>query len=869
AEKKREDEKKAAYEAKKAEEDKRAAEAKKRDDDRKAAEAKRAEEEKQRLAYPREAPPAPRRERARARAGYVFIPGRWEWKGGKWEWAAGREEAARPGKKWNEGKWEKKGDQWTFVDGSWADDAAAAYPREAPPAPRTRRPRAGQVIVGARWEWKGGKWEWNDGREEAERPGKKFRDGRWEKKGDQWSFVDGAWEDDAAAAYPREAPPAPRARRPRAGQVIVGARWEWKGGKWEWNDGREEAERPGKKFRDGRWEKRGDQWAFVDGDWEDDLTAFPRQAPPAPRNERPRARPGYVFIPGRWDWKNGKWEWEAGRTEPERAGKKWREGRWEKKGDVYAFVDGAWDDDVAAYPREAPPAPRADNRRARRGDVLIPGRGDWRGGKWEWIDGREEAERPGKRFREGRWEKRGDQWAFVDGDWEDGGYPREAPPAPRAENRRARPGYVLVPGRWDWRGGKWEWIDGREEAERPGKRFREGRWEKRGDQWAFTDEAWEDGGGYPREAPPAPRFEPRRARPGHIYISGRWDWRNNGWEWIAGREEAERPGKRFREGRWERRGDQWSFVDGTWEDGGYPREAPPEPRQERRGARPGFVFIPGRWEWAGSGWNWQAGREEAARPGLRFREGRWESRGDVWTYVDGAWVPEEISEGPDRGQRVERPIVGNFWPPKGKPGTRILISGRNFSSDAIVLWDDKPVRSRVRDSFEIEAFVPTGVSTGTISLRDPARRRDLQVGIFEVTANFDFAAEQTKIDAARQLAAENAIKARKFAAARAAREAAVRARAEEWAAKREQRRADRIAALRTKWANEFLGSEDTQFELTLHAQRTADLHRASEIAELKNDVRLAVRIDVARQREDSRHERRMELLKAGFKGGKP
>jgi hypothetical protein len=37
---------------------------------------------------PRDAPPSPREEKIAARAGFVWISGRWDWKAGKWEWLA-------------------------------------------------------------------------------------------------------------------------------------------------------------------------------------------------------------------------------------------------------------------------------------------------------------------------------------------------------------------------------------------------------------------------------------------------------------------------------------------------------------------------------------------------------------------------------------------------------------------------------------------------------------------------------------------------------------------------------------------------------------------------------------------------------------
>ena len=40
-----------------------------------------------------------------------------------------------------------------------------------------------------------------------------------------------------------------------------------------------------------------------------------------------------------------------------------------------------------------------------------------------------------------------------------------------------------------------------------------------------------------------------------------------------------------------------------------------------------------------------------------------------------------------------------------------------------------------------------------------------------------------------------------------------------------------------------------------------------EMAELANNIKLAVKIETARSREDARHDKRMETLKATFKAG--
>src|SRR5262245_51973098 len=51
----------------------------------------------------------------------------------------------------------------------------------------------------------------------------------------------------------------------------------------------------------------------------------PREAPPAPKQERVAPRAGFVWQPGRWDWRGRRWEWIDGRWERERPGKRWRD----------------------------------------------------------------------------------------------------------------------------------------------------------------------------------------------------------------------------------------------------------------------------------------------------------------------------------------------------------------------------------------------------------------------------------------------------------------------------------------------------------------------------------------------------------------
>ena len=406
----------------------------------------------------------------------------------------------------------------------------------------------------------------------------------------------------------------------------------------------------------------------------------------------------------------------------------------------------------------------------------------------------------------------------------------------------------------------------------------------------------------PREAPPAPREEKAAARAGFVWIPGHWDWKAGKWDWVAGRFERERAGKKWGEGRWERKGDAWGYIEGQWDGGDAgsmqqppgpgdrPREAPPAPREEKNDGRPGFTWVRGQWDWKGGKWDWVAGHWERERAGKKWRDARWELREGYYVRVDGDWVdpgaaeppvgpqpggsPPFVPDGqrPRRTWKLERPVVSSYWPARGKEGARIVIRGRNFPADATIVWGGNPVKAAKVTAEQIVFQVPPGAATGLIALRT-GRGRDMAVGSFEVAASYDAEAEAKKIEEERRKQAEAqwADRQKQLAKDRAAREAAWRQREQEREANREQRRAEREAALRARWDRAFLADAETQDELTLHAQRVAQLTRMREVAELSSNGKLVVRAGIAAGREDERHDQRMAALKASFgtKGGAP
>jgi hypothetical protein len=431
----------------------------------------------------------------------------------------------------------------------------------------------------------------------------------------------------------------------------------------------------------------------------------------------------------------------------------------------------------------------------------------------------------------------------------------------------------------------------------------------------------------PTEAPPTSREERQAARAGFTWITGRWDWKGK-WDWIPGHWERERAGKMWRAGHWDKNGATWAFTDGAWVDAGAtappppppppptgalpppppppdvrdhrPHQPPPPLRVETPSMKAGFAWIPGRWDWKNDQWAWIDGHWERERAHRKWRPDRWESRGNTFELVPGDWIDENAAITPPpppppngtmpppppggmeppmpppgehhHDWKVERPAVSSYWPAKGKVGTRIVIHGVNFPDNAVLVWGDQPIKAAKITPDKIVFEVPPGATSGTIALRRE-HGRDLIVGPFEV-ATYDYEADARRMEDEQRKAAEAEWTARQkdLAKDRAAREAAWRQKEQDLDTTREQRRAERVAAIRAKWAqNAFLADPDTQNELTMHAQRIADLGRAREVAEIASNGKLVVRIDMASNRENERHDQRMAALQAAFsaKGGAP
>ena len=104
---------------------------------------------------PRMAPPPPRVEKVAAKAGFSWVTGHYEWRGGQYEWIPGHWERERRGKRWRDARWEAQGDVWVHIPGDWINVEVVAFPNQAPPAPQAENPgnpRRGFVWVKGNWQ---------------------------------------------------------------------------------------------------------------------------------------------------------------------------------------------------------------------------------------------------------------------------------------------------------------------------------------------------------------------------------------------------------------------------------------------------------------------------------------------------------------------------------------------------------------------------------------------------------------------------------------------------------------------------------------------------------------------------------------------
>ncbi|HVK82629.1 MAG TPA: hypothetical protein VM513_00910 [Kofleriaceae bacterium] len=211
---------------------------------------------------------------------------------------------------------------------------------QEPPAPQveTVNERPGHIWVRGRWNWQNGQWAWIGGHWERQRSGYAWTEGRWERRGNSWHWIEGSWV--VSSSAPVVTGPAPDVSNASGGVVVSG------GGPHTHHHG-------------------GGGTVVVSGGGAPPVDVsnasggvvvssgggmYPTAAPPPARVESQGPRAGYIFVRGRWEWKNGRWDWVAGHWERARSNQVWVDGRWELQGNYYVWVDGRWDTQAAPAP---------------------------------------------------------------------------------------------------------------------------------------------------------------------------------------------------------------------------------------------------------------------------------------------------------------------------------------------------------------------------------------------------------------------------------------------------------------------------------------------------------------------------------------
>jgi hypothetical protein len=64
-------------------------------------------------------PPPPQYESYSVRPGFIWMTGRYDWRGGQWVWLGGHYERERVGYTYAPGRWQRRGNGHVWVEGEW------------------------------------------------------------------------------------------------------------------------------------------------------------------------------------------------------------------------------------------------------------------------------------------------------------------------------------------------------------------------------------------------------------------------------------------------------------------------------------------------------------------------------------------------------------------------------------------------------------------------------------------------------------------------------------------------------------------------------------------------------------------------------
>lgn len=145
------------------------------------------------------------------------------------------------------------------------------------------------------------------------------------------------------------APPPPRFEsepQARRGYVWAPGYWNWDGRRHVWAAGQWQPERAGSRYRPAAWVQERNGWRLDQGGWiavQAPQGDYVQVAPPPPRHERmPRARHGYVWSPGHWDWRGQRYAWVRGSWLEERRGYAYSQPNWVQHDGRWYMEQGRW-----------------------------------------------------------------------------------------------------------------------------------------------------------------------------------------------------------------------------------------------------------------------------------------------------------------------------------------------------------------------------------------------------------------------------------------------------------------------------------------------------------------------------------------------
>lgn len=210
--------------------------------------------------------------------------------------------------------------------------------------------------------------------------------------------------------------------------------------------------------------------------------------------------------------------------------------------------------------------------------------------------------------------------------------------------------------------------------------------------------------------------------------------------------------------------------------------------------------------------------------------------------------------------------VSSYYPKGGPAGTKVVIRGHHFPEGAKVMVGKKAADGVSVKPRRITFTVPKGAKDGFI--RVMAKGQRLVVGPYDYKRKRRSKADWNKLRTERRARAMKRWKERKvkmrLPPKKEARRKWLAQREEELRKSRAERRKQRLARIRAKWKVKFLSNPEVRAEMTLHAARLARLQRMRRLAAADNREKLVVRIEVLVERENNRHSRRMQVLKASI-----